>query len=174
MKRIAFTGVLTCGLVAPALTLFPNWRLAGAEPELSAADRTFVAKVSQGGMFEVEASKVAERKAVEQDVVDVGFTEVHDHLLVGAKLKSTAASLGIAFPSELNAAFTKRLDRLKALSGRAFDDAYIMEMDSIHATAFAAEAANGTNPALKAFAAETVLIVKRHIGALHAIPLPTK
>jgi hypothetical protein len=37
-----------------------------------------------------------------------------------------------------------------------------------------AHAPHGTNPALKAFAAETVLIVKRHIGALHAIPLPTK
>jgi putative membrane protein len=145
--------------------------------EISDADRTFVAKVSQGGMFEVEASKVAESKAVERDVVDVSFTEVHDHELVGAKLKSIAGSLGLPFPSALNAAFTKRLDRLQALSGKAFDDAYITEMDAIHAVdvfAFAKEAESGTNPSLKAFAAETVLIVRRHIGALHAVPLPTR
>jgi putative membrane protein len=178
LKRKSLLGLVTCAFVVPAITLFSQKRSAGAAPELSAADRTFVAKVSQGGMFEVEASKVAKQKAVEQDVVDIGFTEVHDHQLVGAKLKSTAASLGIEFPSELNAAFTKRLDRLKALaSGKDFDDGYIAEMDAIHATdvaAFAAEAASGTNPALKAFAAETVLIVRRHIGALHAIPLPAK
>ena len=128
-------------------------------------------------MFEVEASKVAKRKAVERDVVDVSYTEVHDHELVGAKLKSIAASLGLSYPSELDDAFAARLSRLEKLAGEAFDDAYIVEMDAIHATdvaAFAKKAASGSNAALKAFAAETVLIVRRHIGALHAVPLPMK
>ncbi len=144
---------------------------------MSDADRAFVAKVSQGGMFEVEASKLAKQKALRQDVVDVSFTEVHDHELVGAKLKSIAVSLGIALEPQLNAAFQKRLDRLKSLSGKGFDEAYISEMDSIHDTdvaAFAEEAKSGQNRALRAFAAETVLIVRRHIGALNAVPLPTE
>ena len=142
--------------------------------DLSAADRAFVAKVSQGGMYEVEASKVASQVAGRQDIVDIGFTEVHDHQLVGAKLKSIAASVDIELEPALNAAFQKRLDRLRGLSGKAFDNAYIKEMDAIHAAdgaAFAAEARSGHNPALRAFAAETVLIVKRHLGSLHALPL---
>ncbi len=171
-------------LVASSVLALPAYRIASLErasdadaAELSAADRAFVAKVSQGGMYEVEASKLAERKASEQDVVDQSVTEVHDHELVGAKLKKIALSLGLPFPATLNAMFAARLAKLEALSGKAFDDAYITEMDTIHAIdvqAFAIEASGGSNPELVAFAKETVIIVRRHIGALHAVPLPTK
>ena len=58
----------------------------------SDADRAFVGKVSQGGMYEVEASKVAEARAVAQDVKDLATTEVHDHMLVGAKLKKISGA----------------------------------------------------------------------------------
>ena len=145
-----------------------------ADADLSAADRSFIAKVSQGGMFEVEAGKVASQKAARQDITDIGFTEVHDHELVGAKLRSIAGASGVQLGTALNAAFQKRLDRLNSLSGKDFDNAFIQEMDAIHAAdgaAFAAEAKSGHNPALRAFAAETVLIVDRHLGALHALPL---
>ena len=141
----------------------------------SAADHAFIMKVSQGGMYEVEASKVANGKAREQNVIDVSLYEVHDHSLVSAQLTSIASSLGISFPTTLNPMFQARLDRLKSLSGRAFDDAYIEEMEAIHAVdvqAFANEAKYGRNSALRAFAAETVIIVRRHIGALHAVLLP--
>ena len=141
-------------------------------PALSKGDQAFVAKVSQGGMFEVAASKVAEDKASAQDVKDQANTEVHDHELVGSKLKSIASSNGDDFSTDLNADFTARVAKLNARSGKAFDDAYIAEMKTIHAldgAAFAQEAKTGQNADLKAFAAETVLIVKRHIGALHAI-----
>ena len=52
-----------------------------------------------------------------------------------------------------------------------FDAAYIADMKKIHAAdgaAFAKEAKAGSNPALKAFAAETHGIVEQHIGELDA------
>lgn len=170
--------VCLCGraaLALPVLTagLMPLSSVA-ADNGVSDVDRAFVAKVSQGGMYEVEASKVAAEKAARQDIVDIGFTEVHDHQLVGAKLRSIAASAGIDVESMLNAGFQQRVDRLRSLSGKAFDNAYIKEMELIHAAdgeAFAEEAVSGRHPALRAFAAETVLIVKRHLGSLHALPL---
>src|ERR1700712_3534328 len=58
----------------------------------TSADRTFVAKVSQGGMFEVEAGKLATTKASAVDVSDFATSEVHDHTLVGDKLKAIATS----------------------------------------------------------------------------------
>lgn len=141
-----------------------------ASPALSTADQAFVAKVSQGGMFEVEASKLAERKAQAQDVKDQATGEVHDHLLVGANLKSIAGANGDDFPLRLNADFQDRLGRLDALSGAAFDEAYLGEMKKIHdldGAAFAQEAKTGQNADLRAFSAQTVRIVERHIGALH-------
>lgn len=137
---------------------------------LSSSDLAFVQKVSQGGMFEVVASKVAVEKAQARDVKDQANTEVHDHELVGQKLRSIASANGVDLQTQLNADFQKRVDRLSGLSGAAFDEAYLQEMGKIHAldgAAFAQEAKTGQNVDLKAFAAETVRIVERHIGALH-------
>ena len=141
-----------------------------ADGSLAPVDQSFVAKVSQGGMFEVESSKVAAEKAQAQDVKDLASAEVHDHELVGAKLKSITSAAGVDLPTALNADFKARLDHLNTLSGKAFDDEYTSQMKRIHdidGAAFAAEARAAKSADLKAFAAETVLIVHRHIGALH-------
>jgi putative membrane protein len=161
--RHAMVGMLIAGGLACSTMTF-------AAGSLSGSDLAFVQKVSQGGMFEVAASKVAVEKAQAQDVKDQANTEVHDHELVGQKLRSIALANGVDLPTQLNADFQKRVDRLSALSGPAFDQAYLQEMGKIHAldgAAFAQEAKTGQNPDLRAFGAETVRIVERHIGALH-------
>ena len=94
----------------------------------SDADKAFVAKVSQGGMYEVELGKVAETKAVAQDVKDQGNTEAHDHTLVGEKLKSIVEANGMEFPKQLNTEFQARLDKIGALPADKFDAAYIEDM----------------------------------------------
>jgi putative membrane protein len=142
-----------------------------AADTVSDADKAFVAKVSQGGMYEVELGKLAETMGATQGVKDQGNTETHDHTLVGDKLKSIAKASGIDFSSDLNADFKGRLDKARALSGDKFDAVYIADMKKIHAAdgaAFAKEAKAGSNPALKAFAAETHGIVEQHIGELDA------
>ncbi len=158
-----------------ALLSLPLILLAGpmsAAAPVSAADRAFIAMVSQGGMFEVQAGTAGATQGSSQDIRDQGTTEAHDHLLVGAKLKSIAAAAGVTFPGTLNKTFERKLEDLIALSGPAFDAAYLQDMEDIHAkdgAAFAKEAEAGTNPALRAFAAETHRIVVRHIGELTAI-----
>jgi putative membrane protein len=142
-----------------------------AADTFSDADKAFVAKVSQGGMYEVELGKLAETKALNQDIKDQGNTEAHDHMLVGAKLKSIVESNGMEFPTQLNAEFQARLDAISSLPANKFESAYIEDMKKIHAAdgaAFAKEATSSTNPDLKAFAAETYRIVQRHLGELGA------
>ena len=157
-------------LGAAAVALFAATTVQAAE-KVSDADKTFVAKVSQGGMYEVELGKVAETTGAAQDIKDQGNTEAHDHVLVGDKLKSIAKANGLEFPDKLNAEFQGRLDKMKSLSGEKFDAAYIKDMEAIHhadGAAFGKEAKDGTNPDLKAFAAETYNIVQRHLGELGA------
>ena len=142
-----------------------------AADSFSEADKAFAAKVSQGGMYEVELAKVAQTKATTQDLKDQANTEEHDHTLVGAKLKTIMENNGMEFPKSLNAEFQARLDKLSALSGQAFDAAYVQDMEKIHhidGAAFKQESTGGTNPDLKAFAAETYRIVQRHLGELGA------
>jgi putative membrane protein len=142
-----------------------------AHAQASDTDKAFVAKVSQGGRYEVEASQIAVHKAMAQDVKDLAVAEVHDHQLVGDKLKAISTAEGAPIAPTLNAEFQQKLNHLKTLSGAAFDSAYLAEMDAIHdkdEKLFAQESQDGT-PKYKAFAAETDRIVKRHIGALHAV-----
>jgi putative membrane protein len=168
MKIFRLVG-LSAGLCLVSLAATVAVR--AADP-VSDADKAFVAKVSQGGMYEVELGKLAETMGATQGVKDQGNTEDHDHTLVGDKLKSIAQANGIALPSDLNADFKGRLDKIRALSGDKFDAAYIADMKKVHAgdgAAFAKEAKSGSNPALKAFAAETHSIVEQHIGELGAM-----
>ena len=141
------------------------------------ADRAFVAKVSQGGMFEVQAGQIADRKGSTPDIRDFGAMEAHDHAPVGDKLKAVAGREGISFGSDLNADFAGKLAKLKSLSGLAFDQAYMEQTSAIHAAdgaAFANEAMDGGSADFRAFAAETHRIVERHIGAIHAASPPAK
>lgn len=134
------------------------------------ADRMFVGKVSQGGMFEVAAGQLATTKGATQDIRDFAVMEVHDHRLVGDKLKAIATSEGIAIAPALDAAFAAKMTKLSSLSGPAFDAAYINEMATLHdgdGAAFAKEGAGGGSPAFRAFGMETHKIVQRHIGAIH-------
>lgn len=160
------------GPVLLAAVLVLGAPIARAADAVSAADRSFVAMVSQGGMFEVKAGQLGAEQGAAQDIRDQGNTEAHDHALVGDKLKSIASAADIEIGDTLNPQFQKKLDSLKALSGEAFDAAYLREMEDIHAkdgAAFAKEAQSGSNPKLKAFAAETHRIVERHIGELKAV-----
>ena len=155
-------------LIAAALPLSAH-----AADQVSAADRTFIATVSQGGMFEVQVGKLAADQGSTQDIRDQGHTEAHDHTLVGDKLKSIASAAGVTFPDTLNATFQSEYDNLKARTGLDFDAAYLSDMEKIHAkdgAAFATEAKSGSNPDLRAFADETHRIVMRHIGELKALP----
>jgi putative membrane protein len=164
LRNFAFLLTIPAALIISCLS-------ARASEPFSDADKAFVAKVSQGGMYEVELGKLAETKGVAQDIKDQGNTEAHDHMLVGEKLKSIVEGNGMSFPDHLNAKFQARLDKISALPADQFDAAYTQDMIKIHkadGAAFAKESASGTNPDLKAFAAETYRIVQRHLGELGA------
>ena len=145
MKTLLLTAVLL--VAAPSLHAAPA----------TDTDKAFVAKVSQGGAYEVAASKVAAMRASAQDVKDQATTEVHDHTLVGAKLKRISAAAGVPIAPALNTEFSTRLAKLKSTSPADFDAAYIEDMKQIHdkdEKLFAQEAVDGSG-AFKAFAAET-------------------
>ena len=158
---------LKCSVVCAALSISTSLLAQSAADN----DKTFTGKVSEGGLYEVMASKYAETKATAPDVKDVAATEVHDHQLVNAELKKAAAAAGIKIAPGLNAEFTERLAKLKSASGSDFDAAYIADMQAIHdkdEKLFAQEAMDGSE-GYKTFAHQSDLVVKRHIGELHGL-----
>ncbi len=159
---------MTRNMILAVASLIFTLPLLAAAPATE-TDQVFVAKVSQGGAYEVAASKFAVQHATMPDVKDQAIAEVHDHTLVGDELKRISTSAGIEIAPQLNQEFTARLAKLKSAIGPGFDATYIEDMKSIHAKdqkLFAQEAMDGSD-AFKTFAHQTDLIVKRHIGALH-------
>jgi putative membrane protein len=142
-----------------------------ARPAASEIDKAFVGKVSQGGMYEVEASKLAAQRAVAPDVKDLAVAEVHDHEGVNRRLKRIVADSGAPISDRLNSEFQERLEKLKNAGDATFDEAYVTDMQQIHdkdERLFAQEATEGSEQ-FKSFAHQTDLIVKRHIGTLHGL-----
>lgn len=164
--KLAMATLTLCGAFA-----------AGAAHAATPQDLAFVAKVGQGGMFEVEAGKLAEQKAFARDARDFTVMEVHDHIGVGDRLKAISSKEGVSVPGALNAEFQGKPDHLKTLSGPAFDTAYMSEMVTLHTgdgAAFAKEGQAGGSPDYRAFGRETHLIVARHIGAIHGAAPPSR
>lgn len=154
--------VLALGLLCSVGTL------AAAAPA-SQADRDFVGKVSQGGLYEVEAGRVAAAKAQTPFVKDFGVLESHDHEGVNAELKHIAGETGVTITPGLNAEFSARLAKLKAVPASGFDAYYVADMKQIHNNdegLFAKEADAGSAP-YKLFAHQTAVLVKAHLGWLN-------
>ncbi len=134
----------------------------------SQADQAFVAKVSQGGLYEVEAGKVAAMRGTIPFIKDFGLLESQDHEGVNSGLKNIADASGVKIKPGFNAEFTQRLTKLKAVPAAEFDSYYLSDMKQIHNKdegLFVKEAEEGS-AAYKTFAHQTAVLVKAHLGWL--------
>jgi putative membrane protein len=142
-----------------------------AAPPASQADRDFVAKVSQGGRYEVEAGKIAAMRGVTPFVKNFGVLESHDHDAVNGALRDIAGATGVVIAPGLNPEFSKRLADLKAVPPDRFDAYYITDMKQIHNKdegLFIQEAEGGSAP-YQQFAHQTAVLVKAHLGWLNTL-----
>lgn len=126
----------------------------------------FVTKAAIGNLFEVETSKLAKATSKSKAVLAFASQMVADHGRAGAALGTAAAKTsGLAAPTVLDDDHQKKLDDLKAKTGKDFDDAYIDAQKSAHDDAvdlFDDYAKNGKDVALQAFAADTLPTLKMH------------
>ncbi len=157
--------------LAAVLTFAAATALLASAPAASSADQAFVDKVSQGGLYEVEAGKVAAQHGSVPVIRDFGVLESHDHEGVNAELHRIAASTGVSIKPGLNPEFTTRLNKLKAVPANQFDSFYVDDMKQIHNNdegLFAKESTEGTAP-YKSFAHNTAVLVKAHLGWLNTL-----
>jgi len=125
----------------------------------------FWKKAAEGGMAEVEFSKLAFNKAQNADVKKYAQMMITDHTKAGDELKSLAAKKGISLPENLDADHKVTLEKLKELTGADFDKAYVEAMVKDHDAAvelFKTQANSGTDSELKSFAAKTLPTLESH------------
>jgi putative membrane protein len=167
MQRSMVAGFSVVAVMVGLACGAPLCAAQSASPE----DQAFVAKVSQGGLYEVEAGKVAALHGTIPAVKNFGVLESHDHEGVNSGLKHIAAATGVAITPGLNAEFSARLTKLKAVPADQFDSYYIADMKQIHNKdegLFVQEADKGSAP-YKRFAHQTAVLVNAHLGWLNTM-----
>jgi len=129
-------------------------------------DKAFLKEAAQGGMTEVELGKLAAQKASNADVKQFGQKMVDDHTKANDQLKEVASKENVQIPDALDSKHQSRIDKLSKLSGPAFDKAYVKDQLKDHQADvkdFSAEAQNGSDPNVKAFASSTLPTLQQHL-----------
>lgn len=108
---------------------------AAPAPVLPAAmtDAEFVQAAANTDAFEIQSSELAAERAARQDVKDFAGMMVRDHRATTQELATLAPRLNMPVPApQLAADMTGDLNRMRGLSGEAFDDAYLDEQVEAH------------------------------------------
>jgi putative membrane protein len=165
MRRVILASAVA--LAVPVLSgpvLSPT---ALAAPAATATE-AFVTTVAISDMFEVEAGRLATSKAANAKVKSFGQMMVDDHSKTTNDLKALIDDKKVEakLPTSLDQDHQAKLDKLKDLSGDAFDRAYIPTQVSGHEKAvdlFQNYADTGENADLKQWAQKTLPTLKGHL-----------
>jgi putative membrane protein len=126
---------------------------------------------AQGGTAEVELGKLAAQKAKDPEVKKFGQMMVDDHSKANKEMQDLAKKKNVTLPTDLGK-HQSTLDKLKGLSGADFDKEYVEEMVDDHETdvsEFEKQSTSSSDPEVKAFAAKTLPVLKKHLDAIKAI-----
>ena len=130
-------------------------------------DATFVQKVGEGGMAEVELSKIAESNAKAPGVKKFATQMVHDHTANNKELASIAAKENIDVPKSLDSEHASLRDKLKGEKGADFDKDYMDAMRSDHQKMLdllkSSESTVSTDE-LRTFIKKTEPVVQHHLS----------
>ena len=134
--------------------------------ESAGGDAAFIQKAGQGGMAEVELSKLAEQKAKSGKVKKFAEHMVRDHTSNNRELEKIAAKENIAVPQELDTEHAAIRDRLASLKDEAFDQAYIDAMREDHQKMddlLKSSAGSVTSNELRTYIKKTQPVVEAHL-----------
>jgi putative membrane protein len=157
MKLKTITSACATALCALAM-------IGSAHAEVSKSDQEFITKAAAGGMYEVEAGKLAQAQGKSDGVKSYGDMLVKDHGAANDELKALASSKGAMLPSSLPDDKRKRLDKLS--KAKDFDREFIKQVgldDHRKDIALFERASTKADDAdVKAFAGKTLPTLKAH------------
>jgi putative membrane protein len=168
MKTNSISATLGLALVSVGLIVSPA---SAATPD-SKADKDFILAAAQGGLTEVRLGELAAQNGTRADVKEFGQMMVKDHSAINADLKTLAAQKDVTLPDSLDAKHQKMVDKMAALSGSVFDEAYIAAMVKDHkmdAKEFKAESAATADADIKSFVDKSIPVVQMHLEHITAM-----
>ncbi len=137
------------------------------------ADQTnFLADAIRGNLAEVKLGQLAAERGQTQEVREYGDMLRKDHTKSLEKASRLANEIGVPASSELTAQQKKQFEALQKLSGDEFDTTFLSQMVAGHQATiakFSAEAQNGSDPQVMAYAKETLPTLQMHLQRAQSI-----
>jgi putative membrane protein len=141
-------------------------------PDTLAADHNFLVEAASGGMMEVQLGKYAVANAGSAAVKQFGQMMVNDHTKGDSEATVIANVKAIAIPGVPGDKHQKHIDDLTKKKGAEFDKDYMSMMVDDHEEdirKFEDEAKNGKDPDIRAFASQTLPVLRKHLDAAKKI-----
>lgn len=135
-------------------------------------DKAFVKKALEGSMAEVQMGQLALQKSNDDQVKQFAQRMVDDHGKMVDQMKPVAQQMGVKVPDGPSKGQMKNMDKMKALSGDAFDHAYIKDMVKDHKgddNDFKLEAQSTQNPQLKQMVMQSDQMIESHLQQIEQI-----
>ncbi|VWM01549.1 DUF4142 domain-containing protein [Burkholderia lata] len=140
---------------------------AGMTQRPTGIDVEFVDKAGMIGKVERQASQLALDRSSNADVKAFARRMVDDHARIAGELRQLGAAKGVPVQSRM--LVDPAVTALRTKEGHAFDVAYVaLAGPRAHEAAirlYEAEARNGRDPQLRAFAANTLATLNAHLAA---------
>ncbi len=132
----------------------------------SPMDRMFVSKAMQGSMAEVQLAQLTLQKSSNDQVKQFAQRMIDDHTKLNEQMKPVAEQVGVKAPDQISKNDRKTIAKLQALSGSAYDQAYIKDMVKDHKqdlSQFQTEASSGQDQTVKDAANQGSKVIAQHL-----------
>jgi putative membrane protein len=132
----------------------------------SPVDRMFVGKAMQGSLAEVQLGQLTLQKSNNPQVKEFAQRMIDDHTKLNEQMKPVAQQLGVTVPDQISKGDRKTIAKLQALSGSAYDQAYIKDMVKDHKqdlNEFQMEASSGQDQTAKDAANQGSKVIAQHL-----------
>lgn len=138
--------------------------IASAHAQISKNDQEFLTQAAAGGLYEVEAGKLAQGKGESTSVKTFGSMLVKDHEAANERLKQLARTKEVSLPTAVPADKQLRLDDL--VIAKDFDREFVQKVGlDDHASdiaLFEKASKDADDSAIKSFASKTLPVLKAH------------
>ncbi len=173
MKLVAFPAMLAFVAVAASAPAFAKSNTPARTQQSTAhQDTKFLEKANQGNVDEIELAQLALQKSSNEDVKNFAQRMIADHNTLIDNMKPFANEAGLQTPSHPSAATEAEKAKLDALSGAAFDKAYIKAMVADHHKdlgEFREEVKATGYPAFKTAVEQGEQVVREHLEMINGI-----
>ncbi len=158
---------------ADSVNMEKDTSMAGPGIAVVEEDSKFVVDAANGGMTEVELSKLAQQKATNAKAKEFANMMVMDHSKANDELKALAKAKNITLPDSINADSKAMWEDLnKTAAGKDFDKSYVSKMVSEHkktVAMFESASKDLKDADLKAFVDKTLPVLKGHLDKINSI-----